>query len=224
MTTFDRVQRRILGVLFEKKTTTPDVYPLTVPALLAGANQKSNRDPEMELAQWELEGCLRSLLIDGWVREVQKAGARASRYEERFQERLGLDKPKAAILSELLLRGPSTLNDLHTRAQRMAAVGAREELQVRLDALAEEGLVELLPKQPGQREPRWMHRLTPPQEAPEAHRLDAPESTGAPSGGTARQPLSERIELLESEVAALREALRATRVALGLPGDVESSS
>ena len=56
MHTFDRVQRRILGVLIEKKSTTPDIYPLTVPALLAGANQKSNRDPEMELAQWELEG------------------------------------------------------------------------------------------------------------------------------------------------------------------------
>lgn len=223
MPTFDRVQRRILGVLFEKKTTTPDVYPLTIPALVAGANQKSNRDPEMELAQWELEGALRSLLIEGWVREVQKAGGRTARYEERLQDRLGLDKPKAAILAELLLRGPSTLNDIHTRAQRMAAVGAREEVQVRLDALAEEGLVELLPKQTGQREPRWMHRLTPPQEAPEAPRLDAPEAA-TPSSPAARQPLSERIELLESEVAALREALRATRRELGLPVDPERSS
>jgi hypothetical protein len=221
MPTFDRVQRRILGVLFEKKTTTPDLYPLTIAALLAGANQKSNRDPEMELAQWELEGALRSLLIDGWVREVQKAGGRSVRYEERFQDRLGLDKPKAAIVTELLLRGPSTLNEMHTRAQRMAAVGAREELQVRLDELAEAGLVELLPKQPGQREPRWSHRLSPADESPEAHRLDEAEH---PAIGTARQPLSERIELLESEVAALREALRATRRALGLPEEGERSS
>lgn len=215
MHTFDRVQRRILGVLIEKKTTTPDIYPLTVPALLAGANQKSNRDPEMELAQWELEGALRSLLIDGWVREVQKAGARAPRYEERFQDRLGLDKPRAAILAELMLRGPSTESEILTRAQRMCALGAREELKERLEQMSAEAFVELLPKQSGQREARWTHRLSPADEVPEAPRADEAAPAGGSSG--ARSSLADRCERLEEEVAALRALLAATRRELGLP-------
>lgn len=214
MQSFDRVQRRILGVLFEKKTTTPDVYPLTVPALLSGSNQKSNRDPEMELAQWELEGALRALLIEGWVREVQKAGARATRYEERFQERLGLDKAKTALLAELFLRGPSTEHELLTRAQRMCAQGAREEMHQRLEEMRSEGLVELLAKQTGQREARWAHRLTPTDEEPQAPRAEEAHATGTESNP--RSALTERCERLEAEVAELRALLAATRRELGL--------
>lgn len=218
MPSFDRLQRRILGVLFEKKTTTPEQYPLTVPALVAGCNQKSNRNPPMELAQWEVEGGVRGLLIDGWVREVVKAGARASRYEERFTDRLELDRPSAAVLVELFLRGPSTANELHTRAARMADLPAGAEWNALLEKLAEEKWIELLPRAPGQREARWMHRVAPPNEAPEVAEehgsAAAPEGGPSPSGRD-RGALEARVEALEQEISKLRDALEELRASLG---------
>ena len=100
----DPVQQRVIGVLIEKERTVPDSYPLTEAQLIAGCNQKSNRDPEMDLDNTELHPALLALREDGWVARVE--GNRATRYRHRVEERLNVNADEQAVLCELLCRGP----------------------------------------------------------------------------------------------------------------------
>ncbi|MHC4860765.1 MAG: DUF480 domain-containing protein [Planctomycetota bacterium] len=204
----DRTERRILCSLIEKRWTTPDQYPLSLPALVAACNQKSNRDPVFALEEFEVEGAIRSLIQKKLIFVREKEGGRVPRYSERLAENLGLSRPSAAVLAELVLRGPQTAPELLRRGTRMAPFEGVEEVQETLRTLGTQGLTRLLPRRSGQRHPRWTHLLEPASEtedepcaAPEAPAAEAPAPPPPPPG------LAERVAALEEDVRALRERL-----------------
>jgi len=157
----DPTERRIIGSLVEKQLTVPEAYPLTLNSLVLACNQKSNRDPEMELRDYHVQGALRALMDRGWVRELERAGSRTVRYEHAAGEQLGVTDRELAILAELLLRGPSSAKEIETRASRMRPMGTVEEVESRLRELATRPVpyVHLLGRRPGERVPRWEHLL-----------------------------------------------------------------
>jgi uncharacterized protein YceH (UPF0502 family) len=198
----DAIEARLLGCLIEKKALTPDVYPLTLNALQVAANQKTSRDPVMALEVAEIGQGLARLEKKGLARRV--LGSRADRYEHRVAQTLGLANAQAALLGLLLLRGPQTFNELHTRSERMG-VGSQDTLREELDLLIghKPPLVVQLDRAPGQREERYAHLLAGPVDvetlfgASSSHRA-------SPVGG-----LEERVRVLEEQVAALQEKVEA---------------
>lgn len=143
-------QRRVAGVLIEKAKTVPDTYPMTINGLISGCNQKSNRDPHMELTEEDLEQVLEELRGMGAVVEVQGSG-RVPKFKHNLYEWFGVDKVEMAVLAELLLRGPQTLGELRTRASRMEPIPDLGALQNLLRLLQSKNLVlELTPPGRGQ--------------------------------------------------------------------------
>ena len=143
-------QRRVLGVLIEKAKTTPDAYPMTINALVAGCNQKSNRDPQMNLSAEDVEQVLEELRALGVVTEVQGSG-RVPKYRHHAYEWLGLDKVELAVMAELLLRGEQTLGELRSRASRMEPIADLAAMKEVASRLASKGLLwELTPPGRGQ--------------------------------------------------------------------------
>ncbi|HZV82475.1 MAG TPA: YceH family protein [Geobacteraceae bacterium] len=192
------IEARILGALIEKELTTPEYYPLTLNSLTNACNQKSNRDPVMSLEEVDLVRALDKLRMKGVARQSAEGG-RVPKYCHSLGEKL--PPPELAILAELLLRGPQTLGELRSRAERMspfADLAAVEETLRELEEFSPP-LVVLLPRQPGQKEQRYAHLLSGEPQLPVAERQAPPE--------TARLKVmeeDERIGALENEVAALR--------------------
>jgi uncharacterized protein len=191
----DAVEIRVLGSLMEKQQTTPEYYPLTLNALLAACNQKSNRDPVMELSEGDVRGALERLRAHALVWPT--LGARVPRWEHSLTRRLELDPATAAVLTSLFLRGPQTPGELRGRSERMHPFASVAEVEATLGAVAArpEPLVTELPRQPGQKESRWAHLV------------------GGPVEATAVAPvaLADRVERLEArldELAAELESLR----------------
>jgi len=193
-------EARIFGCLIEKKQVTPDVYPLTLNALHAAANQKTARDPVMALEQGEVQQALKSLERKGLVRQM--FGSRVERYEHLAVQHFSLTTPQAAILGLLLLRGPQTAYELLARSERMARFQSVEDLKSELDMLIGKRppLVGEIGRGPGQREDRYAHLLCGP--------IDLAAIT--PQRAASASPvldLEARIDALEAEVAALRARL-----------------
>src|SRR5690348_10708456 len=113
------VEARVLGALLEKEITTPDYYPLSLNALVNACNQKSNRDPMMNLDEDAVGSALRGLHDNSLARSVSAADSRVTKYEHRLQEAFNFDRREAAIFCELLLRGPQTPGELRSRAERV---------------------------------------------------------------------------------------------------------
>lgn len=157
----DRLEQRILGVLIEKEATVPDTYPLTVNALVAGCNQKNNREPQMDVQDYEVEGALRALMDRGWVTRRERDGGRADRFAHEARTQLGVEKVELALLCDLLCRGPQSAAFLSRSTSRMARVGSPEEVETRLEALATRPVpyVQLLPLRARERAQRWCHLL-----------------------------------------------------------------
>lgn len=153
--------RRVLGVLVEKAKTTPDNYPLTLNAIVTASNQKSNRAPKMELDDDDALMAMDELRRVGAAREVQGSG-RAIKYRHAAYDWFGVDGPGAAIMTELLLRGPQTLGEIRTRASRMHPFEDLEATQAVVDTLTAKGLVEAIT--PPGRGQVFAHTLYPPQE------------------------------------------------------------
>jgi len=208
---------RVLGVLVEKATTTPAQYPMTLNALVAGANQRSNRDPVLTLDEDAVFAALDGLRTKGLVREVMMTGSRVQKFRHVAGEALELPKSALVILTELLLRGPQTAGELRGRASRMHPLESIEAVEAVLADLAgrDEPLVRDLPPAPGGRARRFAQRL-----CPDLHPLDAPASAGpvdfgatsppsasAPSGDDILARLERRIERLEADLADLRREL-----------------
>lgn len=222
----DRLEQRILGVLVEKEKTVPDTYPLTVNALVAGCNQKSNRDPFMSVESYEVEGALRSLMDRGLVVHVEKAGGRTPRYEHRLREQLAVDEAEVAILAELLNRGDQSPGELKTRAGRMHPFPSPAEVEARLADLAARPVpyVERLERRPREHAARWRHLLRKAGDAPSVGAEAAPEATvavppPAASPSAASPPTSDlagRLAALEREVASLRERLERLESQVGV--------
>jgi uncharacterized protein YceH (UPF0502 family) len=200
------IEARILGALIEKQATTPEAYPLTANALVLACNQKNNREPVMELEPGEVGHALREMTGKGLVRIVD--GARSQRYEHKFASTYSVTTRQQALLAVLLLRGPQTLAELHSRSERLAAPGDLDDVRQTLDRLIqrEPTLVVNLGRAAGQREDRYMHLLCGPVSA-----ADYAGSAADDAAPTRRGGLEARVEALEAEVAALRRELEALR-------------
>ncbi|MBJ43563.1 MAG: hypothetical protein CMJ80_09870 [Planctomycetaceae bacterium] len=135
-----RIGRRVLGVLVEKAKTTPDAYPLTLNALTNGCNQKSNRDPQMNLESYQVETALEELRRLSAAIEVSGSG-RVAKFRHMIYEWMGIEKLEAAVMAELLLRGAQTTGELRGRAARMDPIADLNALQPILASLMEKGLV-----------------------------------------------------------------------------------
>ncbi len=213
------VESRVLATLMEKARTVPDSYPLSINALMLGCNQKSSRDPLMNITEAEIATALDSLLPLNLVRA--SSGSRVARYEHNFQRGVGVPEQSAVVLGLLMLRGPQTAGELRLNAERWyrfadtsSVEGFLEELQ---DRAAEKGgpLVVKLPRASGAREQRWAHLLCGPVDASAVATSGRPADGASSSGNTA-----ERIERLEAEVASLRETVQKLCAELGVaPSD-----
>ncbi|MBX3693525.1 YceH family protein [Dokdonella sp.] len=198
----DAVQARILGCLVEKQATTPDVYPLTLNAIVAACNQKSNREPVSDHDPGTVGHALRGLEGRGLV--TGSLAARASRYAHRFDAGYGVTPRQRAVLAVLMLRGAQTANELFLRCERLAEFGSADEVREVLERLAtrEPALALCIGRAAGQREDRWMHLLCGPVDAAAALSSHTP----APAGPT-QKGLAERVERLESLVESLQAGL-----------------
>jgi uncharacterized protein len=207
--TLDPVEIRILGCLMEKQLATPEYYPLTLNALVAAANQKSNREPVMELAEAELQRALDRLQDEKLVWKVM--GGRAVRYDHNLDALWHVTRPEKALLTLLFLRGPQTAGELRGRSERLQSFDSVAEVEERLREMAShpEPLVRQLPRRPGQKEERWMHTAAGAYEEPAYE----PEPQAAAARGG--DPLSVRVARLEEQVAALSAELRALKEKLG---------
>lgn len=193
----DAAEIRILGSLAEKQMATPEYYPLTVNALVAACNQKTNREPVMELGESDIQRALDRLQDDKLVWKV--LGGRATRYEHNLDANLQLDRAAKAVLTLLFLRGAQTPGELRGRSDRLHSFESIAEVEDTLRHM--EGLVRELPRQPGQKEARWFHTLSGVQ----------PDDRGAPPPST----LSDRVQTLEAQVAQLTAELRDWKQKLG---------
>jgi len=197
---FTPAEVRILGSLIEKQASNPETYPLTLNALMLACNQKTSREPVMNLTQGQIGQSLRNLEGQGLVR--LQMGSRADRWEQRVDKGLELVPAQLILMGLMFLRGPQTLNELLTRSQRMHEFTDTDEVLHQLERLIARDLALHLPKQAGQREDRYTHALGDAEEieAILAARQQGPER--AASGVSA-----ERIEALEARIAALEERL-----------------
>lgn len=157
---FSAEEIRILGSLMEKQLTTPNNYPLTINSLMLACNQKTSREPLMNLKEGDVGHVARSLIEFGWI--VMQNSGRAQRVEHKVQRKLNLTQQQQAILAVLMLRRPQTLNELKLRTERMAEFKQPEEIRTILEGWikAEKPLVIKLPPQAGQREERYYHTLS----------------------------------------------------------------
>ncbi|MEK1939763.1 MAG: DUF480 domain-containing protein [Pseudomonas sp.] len=199
-------EARVVGCLVEKQATTPESYPLTLNALVLACNQKTSREPVMNLTQGQVAQALRSLEGRGMARLVM--GSRADRWEQRIDKALELVPAQAILLSLLLLRGPQTLNELLTRSSRMHNFDDVAQLQHQLERLSSRGLATQIPRQAGQREDRYMHLLASPEElaAAIASSSRGERSEGAAPSQSRLDELEERVAQLEARLAKLEEA------------------
>jgi uncharacterized protein YceH (UPF0502 family) len=213
--TLSEIEARVLATLMEKARTVPDSYPLSLNTLMLGCNQKSSREPLMNLTEAEIATALDTLMPLNLVRE--SSGSRVARYEHNFQRGVGVPEQSAVLLGLLMLRGPQTAGELRLNAERWyrfadisSVEGFLEELQDRSEAKGGPLTVKL-PRAPGAREQRWAHLLCGPVDM-EAAATGSNASTG---GGTAAG-LTERVANLEAELAQLQQTVRALCAELGV--------
>jgi uncharacterized protein YceH (UPF0502 family) len=182
---------RVLGSLLEKEITTPEYYPMSLNALVNACNQKSNRDPVVQLNQDTVEQALELLRNKNLLLAVSGAGSRVPKYGHRISERLNLGRRELAILCELMLRGHQTLGELRNRADRMHKFGDLSEVESVIDRMPE--LITKLPRRPGEKEARYAHLLSGPPEVSES--TEEVLTMSAPS---------DRVQELEAQLAELR--------------------
>jgi uncharacterized protein YceH (UPF0502 family) len=208
--TLSPIEARVLATLMEKARTVPDSYPLSLNSLILGCNQKSSRDPLMELSEADVAQALNGLQERSLVH--QSSGGRTGRYTHNFQRGIGVPEQSAVLLGLLILRGPQTAAELRLNSERWykfadvsSVEGFLDELQERS---AEKGgpLTVKLPKAPGAREPRWAHLL--------CGEVDLQSGSGAAAG--TGSTTAERLAALETEVAELRATVQYLCKELGL--------
>jgi len=214
------IELRVLGVLMEKALTTPDAYPLTINAIVAGCNQKQNRDPILSLSGGDVSRSLQTLGHRGLAHQAPpEPGARANRFRHTVVEALHWDKRQQAIMSELMLRGRQTPGELRGRAQRMCGFADVPAVLTTLTELAQSDtpFVEELPREPGRSANRWRHLLAESEEQTVAETpcASAPDrAMSAPPGdrppASTAPDLIARLDALERRVAALEQRLADT--------------
>ncbi len=205
------VQLRILGSLAEKEATVPDTYPMTLNGLQSACNQKNNREPVTDLDTFDIQHALDELKAAGWVRFVHPShGARSTKYRHVIDDRLALDRAELALLTVMVLRGPQTVNELRVRTERAHAFADHETVEATLEDLADrdDPLVVHLPRQPGQKETRWMHLL--------GGDVDVEAAAGMAPAAPERLVAPDRVAELEARVAQLEAQLGSVLAELGM--------
>jgi uncharacterized protein YceH (UPF0502 family) len=196
--TLTDAEARVLGALMEKEATTPEYYPLSLNALLNACNQKSSREPVMQLTEDEVRQALHTLDRKGLAGGARGGDSRVAKYEHRTAEKFNFRRDESALFCVLLLRGPQTPGELRGRTERLHQFEDIEAVLAGLQRLAarEPALVKLLPRQSGMKESRWAQLLTgePAEESVVAERTFSPNE------------ISE-IALLRAEVKELRERI-----------------
>lgn len=200
MVELNAIQQRVLGSLIEKDITTPEYYPLSLNATVNACNQKSSREPVMELTEADVRTALYELDDKGLVRTL--SDARVAKFEHRVRDVLQLRRDEVAVVCLLLLRGPQTSAELRSRSERLYAFDDNAAVLATLERLAsrEEPLTLILARQPGSRESRWAHLLGGPVD---------PGVTQVEHAGAARTGLTERVEQLETLVRSLEARIKA---------------
>jgi uncharacterized protein YceH (UPF0502 family) len=205
-------EARVLGCLIEKEITTREYYPLSLNAAVNACNQKSSREPVMELTEADVRTALFDLEGLGLVRT--NAESRTTKFEHRVRDVLNLRRDEVAVLCLLLLRGPQTPPELRTRSERLYTFDGNSAVVSTLERLAarDEPMTALLARQPGAREARWMHLLSGP--------VESVAGLAAAAPGLAPQPpaveLAGRVEALEETVRGLEDRLQRLEGVFGL--------
>jgi uncharacterized protein YceH (UPF0502 family) len=210
----DPVEVRILGCLIEKQRTTPDQYPLSLNALRLACNQSTNRDPVVNYDEETIRGGLHRLGRRRYTRLASGHSSRAAKYRHLLDDELHLDPAEQAVLAVLMLRGAQTPGELKQRTERMQGFASIGELEEVLTRLIDKQFVYELARRPGQKEERFMHRLS---EDLDGEEIEA--ATPSPPAAVVVPPpprRDERMDRLEAEVAALREELAAIKAELGV--------
>lgn len=204
------LEARILGCLMEKSIVTPDVYPLTLNALVHACNQKSNRHPFMQATESDVLAALDELrYVHRLAILSDTAGSRVPKYRHALGNRVVLNERLTALLCELLLRGPQTVGELRTRAARLAPMPDLETLENDLEEMAggEPPIVVKLPREPGRREARYQHLLCGMPDLTDIARMPEEPARPTPSAREERlAALENAVADLQSELAALRES------------------
>jgi uncharacterized protein YceH (UPF0502 family) len=191
------IEARVLGSLMEKEAATPEYYPLSLNALVAACNQKSNREPAMSLEEDTVLEALSSLCSKGLALDISGGEHRVHKYSHRLGEVFNFDRREHAVLCLLLLRGPQTVGELRGRSERLYKFDDLGAVEAALHRLAERTppLVTELPRRPGEKEPRFAHLLS--------GEVQMPQPPPAPAEG--RTPLAERVARLEADLTELRQ-------------------
>lgn len=214
------VEARVLGTLMEKARTVPDSYPLSLNAVVAGCNQKSSREPVMNVSESQAQEALESLRQLSLV--FESSGSRVARWEHNFQRAVGVPEQSAVLLGLLMLRGPQTAGELRISSERWYRFADISSVEAFLEELRERSdekggpLVVKLPRAPGAREQRWAHLLCGP--------VDVAAASAEPAA-PADSSLAERVATLEAEVAALRASITGLCEQLGVspPGHAKTN-
>jgi uncharacterized protein YceH (UPF0502 family) len=198
---------RVLGSLMEKEITTPDYYPLSLNALVNACNQKSNRDPVMDVDESAVREALYSLGEKGLAGPVSSAESRVTKYEHRMQEVFNFTRRESAIVCVLLLRGPQTPGELRGRTERLFSFDDLADVQSTLQRLVQHDppLAKMLARQPGTKEARYVHLLAGDAEAWDTAQPSAAAGSGSLAGSEQISMLEEAVARLEQELAALKK-------------------
>lgn len=203
----DPVEIRVLGALLEKQQATPEYYPLTLNALIAACNQKSNRDPMLGLSEADVRSALERMREHVLVWQV--GGSRSEKWEQNVEKRWELDSATRALMTLLLLRGAQTPGELRSRSDRLHTFASTTDIEAALRRLASgpEPLVAELPRAPGQKETRWTHLVGGP--------VEAAASPGPAPRVERQDALASRVAFLEEQVTALSHELSELKRRLG---------
>src|SRR5215472_9049790 len=206
---------RVLGALIEKEVTTPEYYPLSLNALINACNQRSNREPVMDLDEEAVRQALHGLEDDGLAGRARSADGRVTKYEHWLGEAFNFSRAETALVCVLLLRGPQTPGELRGRTERMHRFEELTDVMAGLQKLMERepSLVVMLPRQPGTKESRYAHLLSGPVD------VAAPSVAAQPAAATPWTPTftgdpgdqDGRIAQLEATVAQLKSDMEALK-------------
>jgi len=192
----NEVEVRVLGSLVEKETATPEYYPLSLHALTAACNQKSNREPVMSLDEDTVHAALETLRAKGLTLDISGGDNRVHKYAHRLGEVFNFDRREQMLLCVLMLRGPQTVGELRGRSERLHNFDSLADVESTLTRLAERTppLVAKLPRRPGEKESRFTHLLSGDLESAEPPAPPPPRPS----------PLEARVTQLESDLAELK--------------------
>jgi uncharacterized protein YceH (UPF0502 family) len=199
------LEARVLGVLIEKQLTTPDYYPLTLNALVAGCNQKTGRNPVMNAADADVQATLDALKRQTLVIDSYGASGRVMRYAHNLPKVLNVGQAVTALLAMLMLRGQQTAAELRGNTERLYQFADLSSVEAYLEEMATRSagpLVVKLPKQPGSREHRWAHLLSGPVHGDVSAEVGEPRDAGIATG---------EIAALKADMAQMRDELAELR-------------